>query len=368
MGTSVRDLSSSYFLKFAIALTCLGAIPSCQAVKPQPNTGGTECVGRMQFDLPGPAEVAATTKSDLKRRMSPRPSSFLDGQPAYLAGLIYGGDLEVVHGLSRAELDAFIARRGEVRDQFRADSKSRISVGKSPAEFRELSAAPQDGIGFEAQGHRFLSLRFGDQALSWTGFTGLSESKAQKDYLRVLQGLKPRATFQIPSEAGVCVPYGFIQDEGNEARGIRVAYRLLEHPDITVLLQDASAASRSPGQVDVVKAAQYRIDDFWSQYSAGMTGLTSHWKPAYRSVKLAEQPGLESFVRFFREVGVEDYGYFAVAPGDHEAKGDIPDLVLYVIRDAEKAKTKGIAPMSKSAFLDLAEGIAASVKRRVTSQ
>lgn len=364
----MRDLSSRYSLKIAIALTCLATIPRCQAIEHKPNAGGAECVGRMQFDLPGAVEVAATTKSDLKRKIGPRPTSFLDGQSASLAGLIYGGDLEVVHGLSRAELDAFIARRTEVRERFRADSKSNISTGKSQAVFRELPTAPLDGIGFEAQGHRFLTLRFGDQAISWVGFTGLPESKAQKDYLRILQGLKPRATFQIPSEAGVCVPYGFIQDEETEARGIRVAYRLLEHPDVTILLQDASAASRPPGQLDVVKVAQYRIDEFWSQYNAGMTGLTSNWKPAYRPVKLAEQPGLKSFVRFFREVGVEDYGYVAVAPGDHEAKGDVPDLVLYVIRDAENAKAKGVAPMSKSAFLDLAEGIAASVKRRVGSR
>lgn len=364
----MRSFSKSNLLRVAIAVTCFGPILNCKAVETKSNVGGTECVGRMQFDLPGAAEVAATTKSDLKQKNSPRPSSFLDGQQAPLSGLIYGGDLEVVHGLSRAELEAFITQRGMARDKFRADSKSSISVSKSRSVFRELATAPQDGIGFEAQGHRFLSLRFGERAISWVGFTGLPEARSHQNYLRVLQGLKPRATFQIPSEAGVCIPYGFIQDDGTEPRGVQVAYRLLEHPDIVILLQDVSAASRPVVQTDMAKVAQYRIDDFWSQYGAGMTGLMSNWKPAYRPVTLAGQPGLESFVRFFRAAGVEDYGYLAVAPGDHDAKDDVPDLAIYVIRNGENAKAKGFTPMSPAAFLDLAKSVAASVKRRVVSQ
>jgi hypothetical protein len=368
MVKSVRKLSNHCILKGGLVIACMGLGPGIQAHEVAANAGGTECVGRVQFDLPGAVEVAGTSKADLKRRASPRPVSFRDGQLAYLAGLVYRGELEVVHGLSSAELDAFMARRGEVREQFRADSKSSGAGGKSRSVFRELPTAPQRGIGFEAQGHRFLSLRFGEQAVSWVGFTGLPEAKAQKDYLRVVQGLRPRSTFQIPSEAGVCIPYGFIQDDGREARGIAAAYRLVEHPDVTILLQDSSAASRSPSQRDAAKAAQYRIEDFWTQYSAGMTGLASNWSPAYRRTKLVDQPGLVSFVRFSRSPDVEDYGFLAVAPGDREANEDAPDLMIYVIRTAENARSKGIEPMAKEEFLQLAEGVAASIKRRPVTQ
>jgi hypothetical protein len=166
----------------------------------------------------------------------------------------------------------------------------------------------------------------------------------------------------------VCIPYGFIQDDGREARGIAAAYRLVEHPDVTILLQDSSAASRSPSQRDAAKAAQYRIEDFWTQYSAGMTGLASNWSPAYRRTKLVDQPGLVSFVRFSRSPDVEDYGFLAVAPGDREANEDAPDLMIYVIRTAENARSKGIEPMAKEEFLQLAEGVAASIKRRPVTQ
>lgn len=77
---------------------------------------------------------------------------------------------------------------------------------------------------------------------------------------------------------------------------------------------------------------------------------------------------MQTFVQFERKDGTQDYGYLAVAPGDPEAKEDAPDLMLYVIRDAKNAKAKGIEPVSKEALLEMAQTIAASVKRRPVSQ
>jgi len=58
--------------------------------------------------------------------------------------------------------------------------------------------------------------------------------------------------------------------------------------------------------------------------------------------------------------GTLDYGYFAFARGDPKAKEDRPDLVLYVISTNAKATGK---PLSKVEIEDIADRIAASVKR-----
>lgn len=62
-----------------------------------------------------------------------------------------------------------------------------------------------------------------------------------------------------------------------------------------------------------------------------------------------------------------DYGYLSVVRGDPDAKVDTPDLMFYVIRTAQNASAKGIEPVGKEEFLELAQTIAASVKRRPTS-
>jgi hypothetical protein len=49
--------------------------------------------------------------------------------------------------------------------------------------------------------------------------------------------------------------------------------------------------------------------------------------------------------------------------GDASAKEDSPTLMLYVIRTAKRAK---VEPLSKDQVKDIAERIAASVKRRAT--
>jgi hypothetical protein len=76
---------------------------------------------------------------------------------------------------------------------------------------------------------------------------------------------------------------------------------------------------------------------------------------------------VESFVKIVREDGSEDYGYLVVARGDPFAKEDTPDLMLYVVQNSRNAKAKGAVPMSKDAFLELAQTVAASVRRRSLS-
>ncbi|POP40435.1 hypothetical protein CHU32_27325 [Superficieibacter electus] len=51
----------------------------------------------------------------------------------------------------------------------------------------------------------------------------------------------PRQLYEVPSEPGFCLPYGFVaNDSGHEPRNMVVTYRMKDHPDVTILFQDAS--------------------------------------------------------------------------------------------------------------------------------
>jgi hypothetical protein len=102
----------------------------------------------------------------------------------------------------------------------------------------------------------------------------------------------------------------------------------------------------------------------WSQHLTKFKEVKPLWKPSTRPVKLAGYSGLASFMQLAREDGSVDYGYLAIVRGDPDAKEDTPDLMLYIIRNADRARAKGQEPIGKQAFIEMAEAIAASVKRR----
>lgn len=81
-------------------------------------------------------------------------------------------------------------------------------------------------------------------------------------------------------------------------------------------------------------------------------------------VKMDGRTGIASYVDITRIDGSKDVGYLAIVPGDPEAKTDVPTLRLFVVREANFARAKGVQPIDEKAFLELAEKIAASVQVR----
>jgi hypothetical protein len=191
------------------------------------------------------------------------------------------------------------------------------------------------------------------------------QSKKVSDALRAgVKKLTVRPFGSVPDAAGLCLPYAFISDDGASYRDIAVTYRLREHPDVTILIKDVVAAKLDGDQGERAKLAQYRIDDFWSQYASGTSGLKSAWSSPYRSYSVEGRSGLKSFVRFVRPDGTEDFGFAAAVPGNAKAKVDEPDVMLYVVRDAKVAKSKGLVPIDAEVLQSMAEEVAASIRHR----
>ena len=189
-----------------------------------------------------------------------------------------------------------------------------------------------------------------------------------------LQRFRPRALFEIPPEtdSGLCMPYVFIADEdknkGKIIRDIHVTFRLKTHPDVEIYFMDDDSVSMPDPNLKVVMAAKRELDSFWRDYQQGSQAkeLEGGFERGFRAVHLAGREGVATLVKITRRDDTIDYGYTAYVKGDIEgselAVKYIPNLMLYVIRTA--AHTKG-TPMSKNDLYQLAEQIAASVKRRV---
>jgi hypothetical protein len=188
-----------------------------------------------------------------------------------------------------------------------------------------------------------------------------------KDLNAFLLGVRPRSLLSVPAEKGICFPHLFVPDSGQNKikRVVAATYRLKDHPDITIMVQDASASVVPEGKDPKKYTELYQSNYFWTQnYRPAVKTLNSLLNGSHNKIKLAGQDAVETMFRLVRENDIEDFGYLVVSRGDPEATIDTPDLRVYVIRNADNAKKKGITPIPKNDFFAMAKSIAASVKHR----
>lgn len=233
-----------------------------------------------------------------------------------------------------------------------------------------VSVAPQTGMAWDygknRYAHRYVSLSLGRHILGIT-YANRPEDRerVEKEYRTLLDGIRQRPLFDVPHEPGVCLPYAFIRDDGTTRRHIGMTYRLREHPDVTIWLEDANATADGPHVRSETLTARYRAKFFWEQDYKNAKRVASEWTPGYRRTEIDGREAVETFVKLVRyEDNIEDYGYLAVVRGDPDAAEDSPDLMLYVIRDAANATKRGIAPIGRDELLEMARTIAASVRKR----
>jgi hypothetical protein len=327
----------------------------------------TDCVGRMQLSFPGYVEVAAVSPKSWKERRSEPQFTFADGQVAGWAGLAYLGGVVISQPLTSEEKQFFIREIELGRQAVKKFSEEQPRRAKTRP-FSDLPVSPQNGYAWDVADGKVAQLFIADHYFAWDSYSNISEAEQRRHFQKIVEGLAPRTSTTLPTKSGVCLPYAFINDNGENRRYVAMTYRLREHPDVTIMLKDQNAVEIDPKANPAVYDPEGISDDFWSRYDdIYRKSLRGVWNIPYKRAKLANSKGLESFVKIVRKDDTVDYGYLVVTKGDPTAKEDTPDLMLYVIQDSKNAKAKGIAPMEKEAFLSMAQTIAASVKRRPTS-
>ncbi|ATI29749.1 MULTISPECIES: T6SS immunity protein Tli4 family protein [Ralstonia solanacearum species complex] len=352
-----------------IAAFC-GGMTGCSQAEALPAGWKTDCVGRMQIGLPGDVEVAAFGDKDFQNYApGDRSEKFQDGQRAFTSSLSFMGLIAVSHPVDDAARKRFFqaAEQEKADDAKTLKQRHGVSVFGYPATLEPLSTAKQKALAWRIGPNYSVYIEAGQSGLWWSISSRPARLPALEEYYQTLiEGVSARPLYTVPSEPGVCLPYAFIRDDGKHGRKINTTYRLREHPDITILLEDQGASQVDNTRISDHDIAIRRSDNFWIQrYAGGRFLLRSLWSSDYKKVKLPAGKGVESFVAIKREDGTEDYGYLLTIRGDPDAKEDRPDLMMYVIRNAANAKSKGIEPVSQEQVLEMGRAVAASIRHRV---
>lgn len=329
----------------------------------------TDCVGRMQISLPGKVDVAANSYKTLKAEYkigSQAPwFEFADGEAAGYSGQHYHGEFLVSLPLTPAEQASLLeaGREGVAHAQAYAKRKKKDEEG-DPLVFEKLSVAPHQGHASHVNTSYSATVALGDHIVLWSNNARKEDADwARKSFDKNMQGLAPRPFGELPRTQGVCFPFAFVKDSTFERRSIGTTYRLQDHPDVTIWLEDRSASDPTGAKAPSRFTAEYRTWFFWKQDYQARKAWHSIW-PSTRKVHMDGREGLESFVALEREDNTKDFGYLAVVQGDPKAKTDESDLTLSVIRTAKNAVDRKLQPMEQEAFLKMAQQIAASVNRR----
>ncbi|MCP1573789.1 hypothetical protein J2S30_002168 [Herbaspirillum rubrisubalbicans] len=358
-------------VKVSICLlaTLIFAAPSSQAYSEESKDWKTDCVGHMQISIPGEAEIAYTPLKSMFENKSFQRFLFSDGTRAGWSWLTLVGPTHVSNRLSDVEIDAFFDEAKEMEKRAREYAKANRSDDESKPEgdFERLQWGEDPQFAIRVNQSFLFALVLNRHAVTL-------ESSVDKEWLSqhtprlrsVISNMAYRENFSIPKLPGICMPSLFVK--GVEEKRVLVAttYRLKAHPDITILLEDSIA--RKPGEYErpEVFTAIYKSNFFWTQDYQNYDSIENLLKfRRHNKIPFAGQRGVESMVRMIRPDKItEDFGYLVVTQGDPDAKVDTPDLMLYVIRDAQQAIKRGIKPVPKKEFFKLARQIADSVKHR----
>lgn len=356
-----------------LVVACLAVLPlfNCSAIASDARLWTKDCVGYLEISLPDKADVAATAFSQLLHPARTVYSEFEDGQVAPYSKYHYVGAMQVTHALSEEKIQRFLAEAKRTRAQYQADAESykKNDANMPEAAYQEFNLPKGDGVAIRRFRYLYAAKTMNRHAFKW-GMNAPDDRIPEfvQFMSKLLSTIALREDMTVPSGFGLCMPHLFIPIDGPDRYGHTIAttYRLKNHPDVTVMLEDASAKRPLESQDPAKLTALYKSNFFWTQdyrsYESIKNLLTMR---GHNTIDFAGQKGVESMVSLIRKDKVtEDYGYSIVTQGDPDARNEKPELMFYVIRDARNADKRGMKPIDKEEFFKLAREIAASVKRR----
>jgi hypothetical protein len=83
-----------------------------------------------------------------------------------------------------------------------------------------------------------------------------TRTEAKQWLISWLNRFRPRALFEIPNEPGVCIPYGFIADEGAFAHDLYASFRYADAPGVFYHLHSKTVGEKGPEPMFVQTAAR----------------------------------------------------------------------------------------------------------------
>jgi hypothetical protein len=90
--------------------------------------------------------------------------------------------------------------------------------------------------------------------------TPADKEKHQRDFSAMLATFRPRAANEIPAEPGVCIPFGFIPDDGRTPIEFKQSLRYPDAPGVLYTIATGSVDPRSPKATLLTAAADASLN------------------------------------------------------------------------------------------------------------
>ncbi len=329
-----------------------------------------ECVGRSKLQLPSDVEIAGHAFGELVDELEGgnglSEPQFPDGQKAGWSRFAYTGYYLASNSLTPSEIKDARAKFLKAKDSLQA----RLSQGANGqgAKVSDVQTGSNGVLAWSTQQNvRFLIQLDGHLLAGRYGYVDKSRRENIALFKSFAEQVVARPVFSIPKDSGVCLPFSFIRDNGQHFRSITATYRSKSYPDVSIIVQDASAPELDAPKLPGTTEAESALNEFWSQYQHSRTGrkVTAGWGPRKtQDVEIDGRRGLSTLVKITRIDGSTDFAYSAYVAGDHTARTDAPNLVLHVIREGSVARARGLQPVDEKTLLELAQRVASTIQTR----
>jgi hypothetical protein len=387
-------------VRSAVLWACAWALAACaqsSPTRPESSEGWhTECVGYYAMQLPGAIEYAAIEPV----RMLPFIGGWsltLNSVPPW--GMLLVPDPIVLNGEGEEKQSLYVSRSTtldalkSIMDKINAKQEREKQVLLDEAErwLRRNEASYAEEVRNRATALRFYKSVPGMQAIAD------DDGKRTTFYVylnntRIVEALRPslgspgktieaflqqysiREPFVVPTEPGVCLPYGSYHGEQSPA-SIGATFTLVSQPDIVINLtmSDARDGAQEPKQV--------LIGLLGGQLAAAteVLPLNGRLKPSH-AVTIDGQEGLAHFAIVRRKVSKpgdkdaldnphtkdhSDWVYVAYAPGMSGGKpGESFNIQVRIERFGRFAKEPPGKQMTEKQFREFAKRIVAGIHRR----
>ena len=196
--------------------------------------GDTIEVGDTRIDVLGPVDSVT-----LKQIFNTAPS----GRVRFLKDSLVGTDAYIeemmtkAHRSEREEWDLAQSKRSkagreesirELEANYKAfDTGLPNTEAYWTTRTTELSSFDSVYLAYMVRGDYVFVFESGSQ-LSPT----LTHDTHQRQFLKLLRDFRPRKPYEIPTELGICIPYGFIPDDGSTFTAIKRSIRWLDAPGV----------------------------------------------------------------------------------------------------------------------------------------
>jgi hypothetical protein len=357
-------------LKRILLLASLITVSSCQAdtPKPPPADWKTECVGRYQVSLPGEVNLNLVNPFDLASVSSIDKSN-------YSSAVVNHVGIEI-----SAKLNPPLINLNDFKHKIAIKAHALVDENtqlvKDSPEFMEIIKTNFPDYFYWESGDAIHGYYYvGSRVFSFFSNAGnsLNDNIIYLDTL--IKSFHPRALYELPTQTGVCFPYGYIADEGKTPYNTAVTMRLLAHPDVEIMVSFQIADHNGQGNNPKLmhNYLHQRLEEFW-----GRRNYTGMYKKinisSTKSIMLDGREGAGIFANYQNYTKTDtlpvnayghriynsrdDFGLYASAEGE-EGNPAKPTITVYVIRTADRAKGE---PVTEAELKAMAETIIASIK------